>query len=1096
MIRPQKIFTTLPQQIIPLPNLIEVQINSFNWFIKEGLKELFEEISPIKDYTEKELNLYFEDYHFGEPKISERKAKERGLSYESPLRVKLRLENKRLKESKSQEIYFGDFPIMTERGTFIVNGVERVVISQLIRSSGIFFAAQMHKGRKLFNAKVIPYRGSWLEFETDLDGVIYVRIDRKRKIAVTALLKVFGVKDSAEIEKLFKDVDTGANSDGLFYIKETLKKDLTKTTAEAFTEVYRRLRPSDLAITADNARQFVERMFFNFEHYDLGRVGRYKIGVKLFNKSSSEVLSAGFTKKNRVLSKEDLVETVRRIIYLNNDPMSVSDEIDHLGNRRVKIVGELIHNRFRIGLKRLEKYIRDRISTFGVEDIVPAQLINSRILTSAIKEFFTASQLAQFMDQQNPLSELEHKRRLSAMGPGGLTRERAGFEVRDVHSSHYGRICPIATPEGGNVGLINHLTTFARINELGFIETPYYKVKNGKVTSDIIYLAADEEEKYNIAHGGVPYGKDGMILEKEVEARVKSRPGLIERNNIDLIDVSPCQAISVSTALIPFLEHDDAIRALMGTNMQKQAVPSVKAERPLVGSGLEEKAAYDSGQLVISDIDGEVIEVDGDHIVLNTKEGKKLFNLIKFQKSNNDTLVSQKSIVKLGQKIKKGEVLADGSASNGGRLSLGHNLTVAFVSFAGNNYEDAIVLSERLLKDDFFSSIHIKNFSCDVRETKLGPEITTMDIPNVSEEKLKDLDEEGIVRIGAEVRARDILIGKITPKGESDLTPEERLLRAIFGEKAKEVKDTSLRLPHGISGRVIGTRIFSREFGDKLEAGKIRTIEVDVAEFKPISVGDKLAGRHGNKGVISKILPVEDMPYLADGTPVDIILNPLGVISRMNLGQILETHLGWAASHLNYEAITPVFSGATEEMIIDELKKAGLPTDGKVTLYDGRSGEHFLQKVMVGVIYMMKLNHLASEKIHMRSTGPYSLITQQPLGGKAQLGGQRIGEMEVWALEGYGVAHTLQEVLTIKSDDVLGRTAAYDSIIRGEKIKNLNIPESFSVLVSELKAMGLNVELIGLKTEMEKHEEESVLVSAQDRKKEEKIFEAIAKGGK
>ena len=1064
--RPQKIFTNLPQEITPLPNLSEVQIKSFHWFLTEGLKELFEEISPIRDYTEKEFSLHFDDYFFGEAKTTEAKAKERGLSYEAPLRVNLRLENKNLKISKSQEIYFGDFPIMTKQGTFIINGVERVIVSQSIRSSGVFFTSKIAKGKKLFDAKLIPYRGSWLEFETDSDGVIYVRIDRKRRIPASALLRAFGLVTNEEIEKAFELIDTGANPDGIFYIQETLKKDTAKTVSESYVEIYRRLRPSDLSITVENAKKFIEdRTFFNFDYYDLGRVGRYKMDMKLYNKSSAEILKKGFTRENRVLGKEDLVEVIRKLIALNNDPNSVPDDIDHLSNRRVKTAGELIQSKLRVGLKRLEKYIKDRISTIGVEDLLPSQLINSRILTSAVKEFFTASQLSQFMDQENPLSELEHKRRLSAMGPGGLTKERAGFEVRDVHSSHYGRICPIQTPEGPNIGLINHLSTFARINDLGFIETPYYKVTNAKVIRELVYLTASEEEQYNIAHGGIPYDSNGYILSDEVEVRFNTRPKLIDKNKVDYIDVSTSQMISVATALIPFLEHDDANRALMGSNMQRQAVPSIKPEAPLVASGFEKKAVYDSGRLIISEEDGEVVEVDGSHIVLMTKDGKKTYPIIKFQKSNKFTLISQRPIVLVGQEIKKGQVLADNSATYNGELALGHNLLVAFVPFYGNNFEDAIVLSDRLLKDDLFTSVHIKDFMCDVRDTKLGPEVTTPDISNVSEEKLKDLDEEGIIRVGAQVKARDLLVGKITPKGESDLTPEERLLRSIFGEKAKEVKDTSLRLAHGIKGRVIGTKIFSREYGDKLEPGKIRSIEVDIAQLRHVSIGDKLAGRHGNKGVISKILPVEDMPYLEDGTPVDIILNPLGVISRMNLGQILETNLGWAASKLGYQAITPSLAGPTEEMIIEELKKAGLPSDSRVTLYDGRSGEPFMSKVTAGVVYMLKLNHLADDKIHMRSTGPYSLITQQPLGGKAQQGGQRLGEMEVWALEAYGATHVLQEVLTIKSDDVLGRTSAYDSIIRGERIKNPNIPESFLVLVNELKSLGLSIELITTKSE-------------------------------
>jgi len=1066
MPRPQKVFTSLPQKPTTPSYLVEIQLNSFRRFLKTGLKELFEEVSPIKDYSEKELELWFEDYYFGEPKTTERKAKERGLSYEAPLRVKVRLQNRATKDVKTQEIYFGDFPMMTERGTFIVNGVERVVVSQLIRSSGVSFSMEMLRGRKLFGAKVMPNKGSWLELETDIEGAIYVRIDRKRRIPVSMLLRAFGYESDEQIEKLFNGVDTGKNADAIKFIKETIKKDTTKTRSEAFVEIYRRLRPGDLVITPENAKTFVEKMFFEFEHYDLGVVGRYRMGVRLYGKSSEEVIKKGITREDRTFKREDLIETIKRIITLNNDTEAIPDDIDHLGNRRVRAVGELLESRLRVGFKRLEKNIRDRMSTSDPLSLVPGQLVNSRLLMAVVSEFFTVSQLSQFMDQENPLSELEHKRRLSAMGPGGLTKERAGFEVRDVHPSHYGRICPIQTPEGPNIGLISTLSTFARVNDFGFIETPYYKVKNGKVTKEMVYLTADEEEKYTIAHGGNAYDKDGTILAAACGARINGIAGIAPKQKVDLIDVGPNQAISIATSLIPFLENDDANRALMGSNMQRQAVPSIRPDAPLVGSGMETKAAYDSGQVIIAEEDGEVAEVDASHIVVKeTKGERKSYRINKFIKSNKFTSISQRPVARLGDAVKRGDILADGSSIKNGQIALGQNLLVAFVPFYGNNFEDAIVISERVLKEDRFTSIHIKDYVCDVRDTKLGPEITTHDISNVSEEKLKNLDEEGIIRIGAEVSARDILVGKISPKGESDLTPEERLLKAIFGEKAKEVKDTSLRVPHGIRGRVVETKIFSRDFGDKLESGKIKSVEVSIAQLRKVSVGDKLAGRHGNKGVISKVLPEEDMPYLEDGTPVDIVLNPLGVVSRMNIGQILETHLGWAAHRLGYQAITPVFAGATETMIKKELKEAGLPEDGKVTLYDGKTGEPFLQKVTVGMIYMMKLNHLAEDKIHMRSIGPYSLITQQPLGGKAQLGGQRFGEMEVWALEGYGAAHILQEMLTIKSDDVLGRTAAYDSIIRGEPIKNPSVPASFSVLVNELKALGLNVILTGMKDE-------------------------------
>lgn len=1058
-----KIFSSHAQEVVQPPNLIEVQLNSYEWLFKEGLRELFDEMSPIKDYGGEEFNLYFRDYYFDEPKKSEEEAKDRGVSYEAPLRVKVRLENKKTKEIKEQEVYFGDFPLITERGTFVVNGVERVVVSQIIRSSGIFFTSAKARGKNYFGAKIIPSRGAWIELETDSDGAINVRVDRKRKAPVSVLLKIFGFESNDEIKKAFK----GSGSDSqLDYIGQTLKYDQSNNKAEAFIELYRRIRPGDLA-TADNAKQLIENMFFSRERYDLSKVGRYKMMMRLFGISSEDAKKKNIKSNERLLTKEDLVAVVKEIIRLNNDPQARPDDIDHLGNRRIRSVGELLQNKLRGGFARMERIIRDRMSTFDPYILTPAQLINARPFMAAVKEFFTSSQLSQFMDQINPLAELEHKRRLSAMGPGGLTRERAGFEVRDVHPSHYGRICPIETPEGPNIGLVGHIATYAKINNYGFIETPYRKVKNGRVSEEIVYLTAIEEEKFNIAHAGVEYGKDGKLLNKQIEARIKGTPGLCEANEVELMDVSPKQSISVATSLIPFLEHDDANRALMGSNMQRQAVSCIIPEAPLVGTGMESKAAKDSGQVVVAKEDGAVMEVDSSHILVKTKSGAINYPLRSFVRSNQYSSIHQKPLVRMGEKIKKGDVLADGASTQYGKLALGQNLLVAFLSFEGGNFEDAVILSERVLQDDRFTSVHIEDFFCDVRDTKLGPELTTPDISNVGEEKLKDLDEDGIVRIGAEVHAQDILVGKISPKGEVDLTPEERLLRSIFGEKSREVKDTSLRLDHGKRGRVIGTRIFSREMGDKLNVGVIKSVQVEVAQLRKISVGDKMAGRHGNKGVISKILPVEDMPYLEDGTPVDIILNPLGVASRMNLGQILETHLGWAAEKLGYNAYTPALSGASEEEIKEELKKAGLPENGKVVLYDGQSGEPFAEKVTVGQIYMMKLNHLVEDKIHMRSIGPYSLITQQPLGGKAQFGGQRFGEMEVWALEGHGAAHTLQEILTIKSDDVLGRTTTYDAIIRGEKIKSPNVPVSFHVLINEIKGLGLSVELLEKKEEIE-----------------------------
>jgi len=1054
--------------VIPLPNLIESQINSYKWFLDHGLKELFEEVSPIRDWSGKELELYFVDYYLDEPKYDEVTAKNRNASYEAPLRGKLRLINKKTGEAKEQEIYLGEFPLMTARGTFIVNGVERVIISQLIRSSGVFFTTSEHRGRKLFGAKIIPNRGAWLEIETDLDNSISVKIDRKRKVPITSLLRAFGIETDEKLFKIFKDADLDPD---IKYIEATIKKDVAKNKGEGFIEVYKRLRPGDLA-TVDNAQQMIEAMFFNFERYDLAKVGRWKFNQRLG-------LNTPLTKEYRIIRPEDLVAVVKEIIKLNNASDGQPDDIDHLANRRLRTIGELLQNKLRVGMARMERIIRDRMTTLDIATLTPAQLINARPFMAAVKEFFTTSQLSQFMDQVNPLAELEHKRRLSTMGPGGLTRERAGFEVRDVHSTYYGRICPIQTPEGPNIGLVGNLAGHARLNEFGFLECPYRKVKDGKVTNEIIYMDAFEEQKHDIAHAGVPVSKDGYLLESRVEARVKGQASITKKEKIDFMDVSPQQCISIATSLIPFLEHDDANRALMGSNMQRQSVSCIKPQAPLVATGVEEKAAFYSGQLLIAEDDGKVVVLDASHIEIETdrrdsKTGRKkraVYNLRNFMRTNQFTCINQRPIVKLGQKVKKGDVLADGAATDQGYLALGQNLLVAFIPWRGGNFEDAIIISEKVVRDDRFTSIHIEDFSCDVRETKLGPEVTTPDIPNVGEERLKDLDEEGIVRIGAEVGPNDILVGKISPKGEADLTAEERLLRAIFGEKARDVKDTSLRLPHGKRGRVIGIKVFSREKGDKLQAGVIKTIQVEVAQLRKVMVGDKLAGRHGNKGVISKVLPVEDMPYLADGTPVDIVLNPLGVASRMNIGQILETHLGWAAKILGFRAITPALDGAYEEQIKAELKEAGLPEDGKVALYDSQTGQPFGQRVTVGQIYIMKLHHLVEDKIHMRSIGPYSLITQQPLGGKAQFGGQRFGEMEVWALEGYGSAYTLQEMLTIKSDDVVGRANAYDAIIRSQTIKAPNVPASFNVLVSELKALGLEVELIGVKKEEEERGE-------------------------
>jgi DNA-directed RNA polymerase subunit beta len=1041
---PTKIFSKHPGAFIEQANLIEIQTNSYKSFVEKGLKDLFKEVFPIESYTGKDLELHFKDFSFDKPKYDEEHARFKDLTYEATLRVNLNLVNKKDNFKKQQEVYFGEFPMMTDKGTFIINGVERVVVSQLVRSPGVYFTANVYRGKKLFGAKVIPNRGAWLEFETDSDGVIYIKIDRKRKTPATELLRVFGLETNEEILETFSGADNGE----IKYIENTLKKDIAKNISDSFVEIYKRIRPGDLA-TPENAKSLIEAMFFRFDRYDLSNVGRFKINQKLSLSSDSKILEL-----------EDIINIVKHIIELNNEQTAEPDDIDHLGNRRIRPVGELLGTKLRIGFARLKRIVQDRMSTLEAETLAPIQLVNARPLVSVVKEFFSSSQLSQFMGQVNPLEEVEHKRRISAMGPGGLTKERAGFEVRDVHRSHYGRICPIETPEGANIGLVNHLANYARINELGFLETPYAIVKKGVITKEIKWFNAIEEEKFKIAHGGVPFDKKGKIINKIVEARINGEPGVCERNEIDLIDIASNQPISVAASLIPFLEHDDANRALMGSNMQRQAVSSIRSEPPYVGTGIEEKIARDSGHVIIAEEVGKVIEVDARNIVLKTKSGIIKYTLNKFRKSNQFTSISQKPLVIKGQTVKKGEILTDSSSMDNGVLALGQNLLVAFVSWQGSNFEDAIILSEKVAQQDRFTSIHIEDFHCDVRDTKLGPEITTPDIPNVSEDKLKNLDEEGIIRIGAEIKSGDILVGKISPKGESELSSEERLLRAIFGEKARDVKDTSLTMSHGKSGRVVGIKIFDREKGDKLEQGIIKRVQVQIAQYRKVMAGDKLSGRHGNKGVISTIRPVEDMPYLADGTPVDIILNPLGVVSRMNLGQILETHLGWAAKKLGYRAITPAFSGATDDQIREELKKADIPESGKVTLYDGRSGKPFDREVTVGIIYMLKLNHLVEDKIHMRSIGPYSLITQQPLGGKAQFGGQRFGEMEVWALEGYGVANTLQEILTIKSDDVLGRASAYESIIKGEKIKSPNIPASFKVLLSELKSLGLNVELI------------------------------------
>jgi DNA-directed RNA polymerase subunit beta len=1034
------------------PNLVQVQLDSYDWFLSHGLKELLRDVSPVEDWTNNELELSFIDFRLDEPKYTERQAIDKNVTFEAPLKFQVRLRNKRTDQKREQELFVADLPLMTPRGTFIVNGVERVVISQLIRSPGTFFQfSSASKYKRYFAAKLIPSRGAWLEFETEANGVISARIDRKRKVPATALLRAFGIAGDEEIKALFADVDTDPN---VKFILATILQDPSSNEGEGMIEIYKRIRPGDPA-TVDTAKQMVHNMFFNAARYDLSKVGRHRM-----NQRFVETLDVD-NKELRVLRKEDIIHILREIIRLNNDPAAQPDNIDHLGNRRVKTLGELLQDRLRVAFARMERIIKDRMSTSDLATVLPSQLINARPFVAALKEFFSSGQLSQFMDQHNPLSELEHKRRLSAMGPGGLTKERASLEVRDVHPSHYGRICPIATPEGPNIGLVGHLALHAKISPLGFILTPYIKVKNGKVTDEFIFMDATEEERYIIAQSGAATEKGGRLLGDKIIARLKGEPGTAHPDEVQFMDISPRQQFSVQTSLIPFLEHDDANRALMGSNMQRQAVPLIMPEAPVVGTGLEAKVALDSGLVLIAPEAGVVKEVDAAHIVIEgDKSGTKHdFKLLKFARSNAFTAMNQRPLVAKGDKVKKGQAIADGPSTQGGELALGRNLLVAYMSFEGMTYEDSIVISDKMVKEDILSSIHIHDYIVDVRETKLGPEVMTYDIPNVAAERLADLDGDGIVRVGAEVRSQDILVGKISPKGESDLTAEERLLRAIFGDKSRDVKDTSLRLDYGKVGRVVGVKIFSRDAGDKLDAGVIKRIQVSVAQLRKIQVGDKLAGRHGNKGVISSILPVEDMPFLANGTAVDIILNPFGVFSRMNIGQIYESHLGLAYQKLGHTVATPVMAGPSEQQVVDALVEAGYPADGKMQLYDGKSGLPYSSKCHVGLTYFMKLIHMVEDKIHMRSIGPYSLITQQPLGGKAQFGGQRFGEMEVWALEGYGAAYTLQEMLTIKSDDVLGRAKTYESIVNGEEITAPHLPESFKVLLSEIKGLSLNIEL-------------------------------------
>jgi len=1136
---------------IEMPNLIKVQKDSYDWFVEEGLGEVLRDISPIIDYSGN-LVLEFLDYYMEEKtKYTLEEAKERDATYSTRLHVKVRLINRETGEIKEQVIYLGDFPLMTDSGTFIINGAERVVVSQLVRSPGCYYASEFDSktGRKIYTSTVMPIRGAWIEYETDGNDVFYARVDRTRKIPVTTLLKAIGIVTDEQILQLFGEENK---------LKETLQKDPIKTQDEALIEIYKKLRPGELP-TADAARNLFNGLFFDPRRYDLAKVGRYKFNKKLslatritgriafadiIDPETGEVLAEKDTmitedvaiaiqnsginsvdvkvedKPVKVIgngtvnihemlpnvklsdlhiremvsypvlksiidttAEKDLHDVIQERIdelipkYITNEDILASisyllnlehglgnvDDIDHLGNRRIRCVGELLQNQFRIGLTRLERVVRERMTIQDLDVITPQTLINTKPITSSIREFFGSSQLSQFMDQTNPLSELTHKRRISALGPGGLSRERAGFEVRDIHYTHYGRLCPVESPEGPNIGLISALSSFAIINEHGFVETPYRKIdhETGKITDEIIYMPADEEDKYIIAQASEPLDEEGRFVNERIRVRHREEITMVDKAQVDFVDVSPKQLVSVAAAMIPFLEHDDVKRSLMGSNMQRQAVPLLTTDSPIVGTGMEYRAARDSGITVLAKNEGIVEKVTGDEIQIRTKKDElDIYHLRKFKRTNGGTCINQRPVVSVGEKVKEGELIADGPATQNGEMALGKNVLIAFTTWEGYNYEDAVLISERLVKEDVYTSIHIEEYDCECRDTKLGPEEITRDIPNVGDDSLKDLDENGIIRIGAEVRPGDILVGKVTPKGETELTAEERLLRAIFGEKAREVRDTSLRVPHGEAGTIVDVKIFTRDNSDELGPGVNQVIRCYIATKRKVSVGDKMAGRHGNKGVISRILPEEDMPFLPDGTPVDIVLNPLGVPSRMNLGQVLEVHLGMAARALGFKVATPVFDGATDAEIQELLKKAGLREDGKTVVYDGRTGEPFDSPITVGVMYMLKLHHLVDDKIHARSTGPYSLVTQQPLGGKAQFGGQRFGEMEVWALEAYGAAYTLQEMLTVKSDDVVGRVKTYESIVKGENVPEPGVPEGFKVLIKELQSLGLDIRLL------------------------------------
>ena len=1042
-------FFSKEDALLKTPDLIAHQKESWKDFVDNGLSEIFEEINPIDDYTGQKLALRFKSYEFQAPKTTKDFAKENNLTFEAPLHVQVELTNKVTGEVKEQEIYLGDYPWMTNQGTFIINGTERVIVSQLIRSEGVYFNAETGSdGKKYYGAKLIPVRGAWLEFETDpKTGVIYVKIDRRRKLPVTTFLRALGRMTNAEMREIFADVDNG----DIKFIQSTLEKDQSAGPNEALIEVYRRLRPGDLA-TIENARNMIERMFFDFKRFDYGRVGRYKINKRL-------KLETPNTTENRSFQMEDLFEIIKEVIRLNNSQGEV-DDIDSLDNRRVKLVGELVARQFRVGMLRMQRNAMDRMSMTDIETVTPGQLVNARPVVAAVREFFAGSQLAQVMDETNPLSELSHKRRLSSMGPGGVTRDRAGLEVRDSHPTHYGRICLVETPEGGNVGLVTNLATFARINEYGFIEAPYLRVKDGKVTDEVVYLDADHEMREIIADAGSKLNEDGSFVESQVSARKNLIPSQVSSSEVTFMDAVHRQVLGAAASLIPFAERDRIDRALTGSAMQKQAVPLLWNEAPTVGTGVEADIARNLSQIIVAEDDGEVIRADSVAVEVKYASGAAKYELKHFEKTADDRCYNQKVVVSRGQKVKKGDILAEGASIKDGEIALGRDLRVAFMSWGGFNMDDAVIISDRLVKTDMLTNINIKDYMVEVRETKLGPEVVTRDIPNASEYSLRHLDEDGIVQIGSEVKPGDVLVGKITPKGEQELSSEERLLRAIFGEKAKDVRDTSQRMKNTGSGKVIGVKIFSKENGHEMRAGVLKQIQIFVAEARKIMVGDKMAGRHGNKGVVAKILPEADMPFMEDGTPIDVILSPLGVPSRMNLGQLFEVHLGMAAKTQGYRVATPSYDGVDAKTLSDELEAAGVPRDGKVQLFDGQTGEPFEQRTTVGFMHMIKLHHLVADKIHARSTGPYTMVTQQPLGGKAQNGGQRFGEMEVWALEAYGAANMLQEMLTIKSDDVVGRSKAYESIIKNSEIVGPKLPESFNVLVKELQGLGLRVDLL------------------------------------